>query len=98
MYKGTQFKGSLKNVKKGKLFVRNGLLSLGSDTLTTPIDQHFAIELVGNVEMKKSKFMAWIRKIFKGEKIILKPGDTVYVKFMKEMKTDLTNGWIYYQE
>ena len=98
MYKGTQFKGSLKDVKKGKLFVRNGLLSLGSDTLTTPIDQHFAIELVGNVEMKKSKFMAWIRKIVKGEKIILKPGDTVYVKFMKEMKTDLTNGWIYYQE
>ncbi len=98
MYKGTQFKGSLKNVKQGKLFIRNGELLLGSDTLTTPNDQNFAIELVGNATMKKNKFMCWFRKIFKGEKIILNPGDTVYVKFMREMKTDLTNSWIYYQE
>lgn len=97
MYKGTQFKGTLKEVKQGKLFIRNGVLLLGSDTLTTPNDQNFAIELVGNVTMKKNKFMKWFRKIFKGEKIILNPGDTVYVKFMNEMKTDLTNGWIYYE-
>lgn len=98
MYKNTQFKGTLKNVKKGKLFVRNGVLLLGSDTLTTPNDQNFALELVGDVTMKKSKFMTWIRKVFKGEKIILNSGDTVYVKFMRELKTDLTNGWIYYQD
>lgn len=98
IYKGTQFKGSLKDVKNGKLFIRNGVLKLGSDTLTTPNDQHFAIEMVGNVTMKKNKFMTWFRKIFKGEKIILNSSDTIYVKFMREMKTDLTNGWIYYQE
>lgn len=97
VYKGTQFRGSLKDVKQGKLFIRNGVLQLGSDTITTPNDQHFAIEIVGNVSMKKNKFMTWFRRIFKGEKVILNQGDTVYVKFMKEMKTDLTNGWIYYE-
>jgi hypothetical protein len=39
--------------------------------------------------------MSWFRKVFKGEKIILKTGDTVYIQFLKEIKTDLTNGWIY---
>jgi hypothetical protein len=98
VYKGTQIKGTLKDVKRSKLFVRNGVLLLGSDTLTTPNDQNFAIELQGNVENKKNKFMTWIRKVFKGEKLILEQGGIIYVKFMDEMKTDLTNGWIYYHE
>ena len=55
------------------------------------------LETVGNVSMKKNKFMTWVRKVFKGEKLILPQGGTVYVKFLKEIKTDLTNGWIYYQ-
>ena len=38
------------------------------------------------------------KKIFKGEKIILQQGGTVYLKFLQEIKTDLTNGWIYYQQ
>lgn len=97
MYKGTQFKGTLKTVKQGKLFIRNGVLQLGSDVLTTPNDQNFVVEMVGNASMKKNKFMRWFRKVFKGEKIILNSGDTIYVKFMKEIKTDLTNGWIYYE-
>lgn len=97
MYKGTQFKGTLKDVKQGKLFVRNGVLLLGSDTLITPNDQNFAIELLGHASMKKNKFMTWFRKVFKGEKIIVNPGDTIFVRFTKDMKTDLTNGWIYYQ-
>lgn len=96
VYKDTKIQGSLKDVQKGKLFVRNGVLLLGSDTITTPIDQHYAIRLLGNVTMKKGKFMTWIRKVFKGEKIILKSGDELFVQFMKEMKVDLTNGWIYY--
>lgn len=96
VYKDTKIQGSLKDVQKGKLFVRNGVLLLGSDTITTPIDQHYAIRLLGNVTMKKGKFMTWIRKVFKGEKIILKSGDELFVQFMKDMKVDLTNGWIYY--
>lgn len=95
MYKGTQFKGTLTEVQSGKWFVRNGVLVLGSHTITTPNDQHYIAELIGDYSVKKGRFMTWVRKVFKGEKLILKSGGTVYLKFLKEIKTDLTNGWIY---
>ena len=95
MYKGTSFRGSLSDVKKGKIFRTNGVLQLTSDTVTTPNDQNFLVQLIGNAEMKKGRFMTWFRKVFKGEKIILQQGGTVYFKFLKDVKTDLTNGWIY---
>ena len=98
IYKGTGFKGSLTNVKRGKLFRANGVIELTSDTITTPSDQNYLAKMVGNAEMKKGRFMTWFRKIFKGEKIILQQGGTVYLKFLQEIKTDLTNGWIYYQQ
>ena len=95
IYKGTQFKGVVKESQRGKLFVRNGRLVLETNILTTPNDQSYMLQTVGEVTMKKGRFMTWFRKVFKGEKIILKQGSTVYVKFLKEIKTDLTNGWIY---
>lgn len=95
MYKGTAFKGTLKEVQPGKWFVRNGVLKLGVDIITTPNDQNYITSLIGDVTKKKGKFMTWFRNVFKGEKITLKHGDTVYVKFTKPIKTDLTNGWIF---
>ncbi len=95
IYKGTKFKGYLQDVKKGKLFRSNGVIQLTTTTITTPNDQNFLTNLSGDVSKKKGKFMTWFRKVFKGEKLILKPGDTIYFKFLKEIKTDLTNGWIF---
>ena len=95
IYKGAIFKGTLRDVEKGKLFVRNGKMTLGTNVITTVNDQNYIVQTVGDVTMKKGRFMTWFRKVFKGEKIILKQGGTVYVKFLKEIKTDLTNGWIY---
>jgi hypothetical protein len=97
MYKGTEFKGTLQNVQSGKLFRRNGVLLLVTNILTTPSDQSFVTETSGEVVMKKNRFMTWFRKVFKGEKVILRANDKVNVKFMQDIKTDLTNGWIYYQ-
>ena len=97
IYKGTKFSGVLQNVQPGKWFVRNGVLTLGTNIINTPNDQNFMLETTGDVTMKKNKFMTWVRKVFKGEKLILPQGGTLYVKFLKEIKTDLTNGWIYYQ-
>lgn len=97
IYKGTKFSGELQEVQAGRWFVRNGVIQLGTNIINTPNDQNFMLETVGNVTMKKNKFMTWVRKVFKGEKLILPQGGTVYVKFLKEIKTDLTNGWIYYQ-
>ena len=95
MYKGTQFKGVLNKVQQGRWFKQNGILEIKAHTITTPNDQSFITELTGNITVKRNWFMRWFRKVFKGEKIIIKQGDKVYVKFQKPVKTDLTNGWIY---
>ena len=95
IYKGTQFKGIVENVQKGKWFIRNGELKLGTTTMTTPNDQNIIVNSSGDVTIKKGKFMAWVRKVFKGEKIKFKQGSTIYVKLKRELKIDLTNGWIF---
>ncbi len=95
IYKGTKFTGVLQEVQKGKWFVRNGVMKLATKTITTPNDQNFITPTAGDVTVKNGKFMTWVRKVFKGEKITIKQGATIYIKLLKEIKSDLTNGWIY---
>ncbi len=95
IYKGTDVKGQVCQAKPGRLFVRNGVLTLSTDTIVTPNDQAVVEHGTADVTVKKNKFMAWIRKIFKGEKIIVLPDGTVYVKLLDTIKVDLTNGWIF---
>lgn len=95
IYKGTDVKGQVCQARPGKLFVRNGLLTLSTDTMVTPNDQAVIEHGTADVTVKKSKFMTWIRKIFKGEKIMVLPDGTVYVKLLDTIKVDLTNGWIF---
>jgi len=95
IYKGTDIKGQVCKVKPGMLFVRNGILSLSTDTVITPNDQAVIEHGTADVTMEKTKFMTWIRKIFKGEKILVLPDGTVYVKLLDTIKVDLTNGWIF---
>lgn len=95
IYNGTKFVGVLREVQKGRLFVRNGVMKLEVQTINTPNDQNFITNMIGDVTVKKGKFMTWFRKVFKGEKIVVKQGNTIYVRFLKPIKTDLTNGWIY---
>lgn len=95
IYKGTDVKGQVCQARPGKLFVRNGILTLSTDTMVTPNDQAVIEHGIADVTVKKSKFMTWIRKIFKGEKIMVLPDGTVYVKLLDTIKVDLTNGWIF---
>lgn len=95
IYKGTDIKGQVSQTKPGRLFVRNGVLTLATDTMVTPNDQAVVTHGTANVTMKKNKFMTIIRKIFKGEKVIVLPDGTVYVKLLDDIKVDLTNGWIF---
>lgn len=94
MYKGADLQGHLLDVRPGKLFVRNGVLVLQNDTLTTCNDQIICFNAVGEVCKKKNWFIAFLRKIFKGEKLKVCPQGTVYVKLLQPLKVDLTNGWI----
>ena len=95
IYKGTRFSGVLKNVQQGRWFRQNGILEIAVNTITTPNDQNYIINMTGDISKKKNWFMRWVRKVFKGEKLNIQQGDKVYVKFMQGVKTDLTNGWIY---
>ena len=95
VYKGADIKGQVVNAEVGRLFRRNGKLEIGNELLVTTNDQAVPLKGLSEVTMKKSKFMAWIRKVFKGEKILAVPGNVVYVKTLNDVKVDLTNGWIY---
>ena len=94
VYKGSDLKGHLCDVRPGKLFVRNGVLVLNNDNLVTTNDQTIKFNGVGDVQMKKNWFVAFLRKIFKGEKIKVTTQGTVYVKLLSPIKVDLTNGWV----
>lgn len=94
IYKGSDLQGQLIDVRPGKLFVRNGVLVLNNDSITTTNDQRVKFCAVGEVCKNKNWFTALLRKIFKGEKLTVAPQGTVYVKLLQPLKIDLSNGWI----
>ncbi len=95
IYKDSDIKGQVKNVVPGKLFFKNGELVLDSTILVTPNDQAVVFKGESYVENEKSRFMEFIRKIFKGDKIMVLPDSIVYVRLLQPIRVDLTNGWIY---
>lgn len=94
IYKGSDLQGHIADVKPGKLFIRNGVLTLKNETVTTCNDQRTAFCAIGDVCKKKNWFIAFLRRIFKGEKLKVCPQGTVYVKLLQPLKVDLSNGWI----
>lgn len=94
VYKDSDLQGHLLDVKPGRLLIRNGVLILQNETMTTQNDQRVTFCAVGNVCKKKNRFVAFLRKIFKGEKLNVCPQGTVYVKLLQPLKVDLTNGWV----
>lgn len=94
VYKDSDMQGQVIDVKPGRLFVRNGVLVLSNVDLVTPNDQRVDFKAVGNVTKKKNWFVAFLRKVFKGEKLKVLPQGTVYVKLLAPIKVDLSNGWV----
>lgn len=94
IYKDSDLQGRLSDVRPGKLFIRNGVLVLQNENITTTNDQRVCFNAVGEVCKKKNWFIAFLRKIFKGEKLSVLPQGTVYVKLLQPLKIDLTNGWV----
>jgi hypothetical protein len=91
---GSDLQGHVLDVKPGKLFIRNGVLTIQNDSLTTCNDQRVCFNAIGNICKKKNWFIAFLRKVFKGEKLNVCPQGTVYVKLLQPLKVDLTNGWV----
>ena len=94
VYKGSDLQGRLIDVRPGKLFIRNGVLVLNNETITTLNDQRACLKAVGEICKKKNWFVAFLRKVFKGEKLKVCPQGTVYVKLLSPIHVDLTNGWV----
>lgn len=94
IYQDSDLQGRIKYARAGKWFVRNGVLDISNETMTTLNDQRIAMKGDGSVVIEKNWFMKFVRKIFKGEKLNAKPGDVIMVKLAQPLKIDLTNGWI----
>lgn len=94
VYKDSDMMGQVTEVRPGKLFIRNGVLTVANRDLVTTNDQRICFSAVGNVCKKKNWFVAFLRKIFKGEKLTVPPQGIIYVKLLVPIKVDLTNGWV----
>lgn len=94
VYKGSNLKGQLLDVRSGKWFVRNGVLVLDNSLITTNNDQTTTFSGTGEIKKDRNWFMKIVRATLKGEKLNVNPEDVVYIKLLKPIKVDLTNGWI----
>ena len=94
VYEGSNLKGQLLDVRAGKWFVRNGVLVLDNALLVTNNDQTAAFQGIGEVKKDRNWFMKLVRWAFKGEKLDVPAEGIVYIKLMKPLKIDLTNGWV----
>ena len=94
VYKGSNLKGQLLDVRSGKWFVRNGVLVLDNSLLTTNNDQTVHFNGVAEITKNRNWFMKIVRATLKGEKLNVTPEDVIYIKLLKPIKVDLTNGWI----
>lgn len=95
IYKDSNFKGQLLDVRSGKWFVRNGVLVLENSLVTTNNDQVTEFKATGELHKDRNWFMKFVRATLKGEKLEAAPTDVVYMRLLKPVKIDLTNGWIY---
>ena len=93
--KDANLKGQMLDVRKGRWFVRNGVLVFDNSLITTTNDQTVSFNGVCEITKDRNWFMKFVRFVFKGEKLDVSPEDTIYIKLLKPIKVDLTNGWIY---
>ncbi len=94
VYAGSNLKGQLLDVRSGKWFVRNGVLVLDNALLTTNNDQTVGFKGVAEITKHRNWFMKIVRATLKGEKLNATPDEVIYMKVLKPIKIDLTNGWI----
>ena len=68
---------------------------MDNSLLTTNNDQTVSFNGVGEVTKDRNWFMKIVRATLKGEKLNVEADGVVYIKLLKPVKVDLTNGWIF---
>ena len=92
---GSLLEGQVLDVKPGKYFVRNGVLVLKNTLITTENDQTAPFEGLAEIRKDRNWWMKFVRWAFKGEQLEVMTNGTAYMKLLKPVKVDLTNGWIF---
>lgn len=92
--KGSALKGQLVDVRSGRWFIRNGVLTLDNSLLRTNNDQTVEFKAVCDIKKDRTRFMQFVRTVFKGEKLEASPDNILNMKLLKPVKIDLTNGWV----
>ncbi len=87
--------GKISSVKVGRLFIRNGEVTMETHTITTDRNQTAAFcgDALGGYR-PEGFWKTLYLKLFKGHKIQIKEGDILNLKLKKPVRIDLTNGMI----
>lgn len=93
---GTKFQGHLKNVKKGRLFIRNGEIVFENDTIEVRKQPAMSLKAVADVTNKNSD--KFFRKMFKNSKVTVDRGEFLELKLLEDLRIDATNGKLLKQE
>ena len=92
---GANLQGQILDARPGKYFVRNGVLVLKNALITTENDQTTNFSGLAEIYKDRNWWMKFVRWAFKGEKLEVMTNGTAYMRLLKPVKIDLTNGWIY---
>ena len=89
---GSDLKGQIKYVQRGKLFKQNGEVIIKNELLVTPNDQAVMLYGVATLDPEVKGFWS---KLFKNKKVLTTPNQIVNIRLLGPLKIDLTNGYIY---
>ena len=90
---GSDLKGQIKYVQRGKTFKQNGEVIIKNELLVTPNDQ--AVMLYGVATLDPESSNGFWKRLFKGQKVLTVPNQIVNLRLLGPLKIDLTNGYIY---
>ena len=90
---GSDLKGQIKYVQRGKTFKQNGEVIIKNELLVTPNDQ--AVMLYGVATLDPASNGGFWKRLFKGQKVLTVPDQIVNIRLLGPLKIDLTNGYIY---
>ena len=86
---GTNIAGEIVDIKKARYFIRNANLDINAKRVIMEDGHSGEVDASMSWDVKKPGFFARIyRAVVKGKKVILNPGDTIYVKLTKPVRID----------
>lgn len=95
LVEGDCLNGKITDVKRGRLFVRNGFVNMQTHTITTDRNQTATLlgDAVGGYRLEGFWKTLYL-KVIKGHRIVIHEGDVLNLKLQKPVRIDLTNGMI----